>query len=180
MGSELFKNIYNDLIARITRGDRVHLELDQDTLNEIHSHWCHALEHKRFEDLDAIMCVLEHARHPHGNFEELFFITLENDLPSKQIIFTLAASWKHLLERWARAGDRIPMRYLEILRSFLKHQDFEVREWSLRTIDQVGPQGRMLLKDIQNAKSGWKKFINPHAKAVTQLVEMFEKRWGQV
>ncbi len=172
-----FDQIHSDLLQRLSQGKRSHLELSQEVLSDIEHRWRQALDQKQPQELDALMCVLEHARHPHKQFEELFFSTLENEVPPKQIIFTLAASWKHLLERWARAGDRVPPRYLEVLRQLLKHKDFEVREWTLRTLDQVGPQGRLLMADIRAANTSWSKFFNPHAKAIAQLVEMFEKRW---
>jgi len=70
------------------------------------------------------------------------------------------------------------MRYIEILRTFLNSNNHELVEWSLRTIDQIGPQGRLLQKEIAQNKMKLKSLINPRAKAITQLVEMFEKRWS--
>ncbi|MBH47695.1 MAG: hypothetical protein CME71_05955 [Halobacteriovorax sp.] len=174
-----FEHIHADLLGRLQQGERPHLQFNEKLLNEITDKWTNALENSLHSDIDAIMCVLEHARHPSPLFDDLFFLTLEKDLPKNQLIFTLGASWKHMLGRWSRAGDRLPMRYLEILRKFLNHPELELREWSLRTIDQVGPQGQLLKADIQAAKVGWRGLFNPHAKAVAQLAEMLEKRWSR-
>lgn len=173
-----FDQIHATLISRLQNGERPHLEFDTTLLEEISLKWTNALEHSSHSEIDAIMCVLEHARHPSDRFDDLFFLTLEKDLPKNQLIFTLGASWKHMLGRWSRSGDRLPMRYLEILRKFLNHPEMELKEWSLRTIDQVGPQGRLLKDDILAAKAGWRGLFNPHAKAVTQLAQMLEKRWS--
>lgn len=173
-----FDHTYTSLIDRLNKGERAHLELDLNLLNEIEQRWQNALVNNHVADLNAVLCILDHARHPIAQFENLFFLTLESNFPTEQKVFALGASWKHLLDRWSRAGDRVPMRYLEILRSMLTQDDLELREWALRTIDQVGPQGRMLSKEVFAAKAGWKSLVNPHAKAISQLVGMFEKRWN--
>lgn len=177
-GINSFDQIYTSLIERLNKGERAHLELDKVILDEIDQRWHQALEQNNAADLNAVLCVLDHSRHPIAEFEDLFFLTLESSLAPDQKIFALSASWKHLLDRWSRAGDRVPMRYLEILRTLLVQENLELREWALRTIDQVGPQGRMLSKEVFAAKAGWKSLVNPHAKAISQLVGMFEKRWN--
>lgn len=176
--TKTFDQIYTSLIERLNKGERAHLELDANIVGEIQERWQNALAHKQVQDLNAVFCILDHSRHPIAQFEDLFFLTLEAEYPAEQKIFALSASWKHLLDRWSRAGDRVPMRYLEILRSMLTQDDLELREWALRTIDQVGPQGRLLAKEVFAAKAGWKSLVNPHAKAISQLVGMFEKRWN--
>ena len=124
------------------------------------------------------MCVLDYTRHTYDLFDDHFYQTLESTLSHTTLVFTLGASWKHMLGRWSRSGDRITMRYIEILRTFLNSKNHELVEWSLRTIDQIGPQGRLLQKEIAQNKMKLKSLINPRAKAITQLVEMFEKRWS--
>lgn len=173
-----FDQIHSLLMERLHRGERPHLELDQTTLNEIKSRWQTSLDTNNSEQISEVMCILDHARHPSAIFDDLFFLTLERETPKNQLVFTLGASWKHLLGRWSRAGDRVPMRYIEILKKLLKHDDIEVREWVLRTIDQIGPQGRLLQKEINQAKVGWRGLFNPHAKSVSQLIAMLEKRWS--
>jgi len=173
-----FTRLHTDLLHKLELGARVHLELSDQLLDDIEQRWAEALTEQNDQKLNAIMCVLDHARHPTGRFENLFFLTLEKPLQVQILIVTLACSWKHLIERWTRNGDRIPERYLNILRSFLGHQELEMREWTLRTIDQIGPQGRLLAKEIFACKKPLYGLINPHAKAINQMIGMFEKRWN--
>jgi hypothetical protein len=177
--SDNFEQVYQFILERLKNDERTHIVLSEELKNQIQTRWGMVLEQKRFNDLGPIMCILDHSRHPCGALEELFFQTLELSLPASQIVFTLSASWKHLLERWAKNGDRVPMRYLEIMRSLLQHPEAEVREWTLRTLDQVGPQGRMLHQEVKAAKVGWFHRLNPHRKNINQLIDMFEKRWAQ-
>lgn len=172
------EHIYTELITKLSRDERAHLELSDQLLNEISSSWRTSLDTDDYTQLSKVLCILEHSKNFYAHLEPQLLETLEKNLPAQTIIFALATSWKQLLDRWNRSGDRVPTRYIEIMRNLLKHEDIEVREWTLRTIDQFGPQGRLLLKDISAARIGWRGILNPHAKAVAQLVEMLEKRWG--
>lgn len=174
-----FDKTYNKLLDTLHKGGRAHLEFSDQLLSEMAQRWHECLKNKNSEQLNAILCMLEHARHPSNYFDDLFFLTLENPQSSEQCIFTLAASWKHLIARWSREGTRIPMRYIEILRTLVQSPNMEVREWTLRTIDQIGPQGKLLINEIVLAKNFWRGLINPHAKAVNQLVAMLENRWAK-
>ncbi|PIP89494.1 MAG: hypothetical protein COW01_03280 [Bdellovibrionales bacterium CG12_big_fil_rev_8_21_14_0_65_38_15] len=173
-----FDKIYGELMNRLEKDERPHLELSDDVLNQIKNLWTNALETQDNQRINSIMCVLDYTRHTYDLFDDHFYQTLESTLSHTTLVFTLGASWKHMLGRWSRSGDRITMRYIEILRTFLNSKNHELVEWSLRTIDQIGPQGRLLQKEIAQNKMKLKSLINPRAKAITQLVEMFEKRWS--
>lgn len=173
-----FDEIYAELLARLQKDERPHLELPENVLNQIKNLWQYSLQNQDNQAINSIMCVLDYSRHTYDLFDELFYQTLESNLSSPTLVFTLGASWKHMLGRWSRSGDRISMRYIEILRVFLNSKNEELVEWALRTIDQIGPQGRLLQKEISQNKMKLKSLINPRAKAITQLVEMFEKRWS--
>ncbi len=176
--SKEFDKIYGELINRLEKDERPHLELSEGVLNQIKTLWTHSLESLDNQRINSIMCVLDHTRHCYDLFDDHFYQSLESNLEDTTLVFTLGASWKHMLGRWSRSGDRITTRYIEILRKFLNSKNHELVEWSLRTIDQIGPQGRLLQKEISQNKMKLKSFINPRAKAITQLVEMFEKRWS--
>ncbi len=173
-----FDKIYAELLLRLQKDERPHLELSKEVLNQIIELWQKALAEADSQVINSIMCVLDYTRNTYDLFDELFYKTLEAPLSEQTLVFAMGASWKHMLGRWSRSGDRIPMRYIEILRSFLNSKNDELVEWSLRTIDQIGPQGRLLQKEISQNRMKLKSFISPKAKAITQLVDMFEKRWS--
>src|SRR5690606_26219859 len=88
-----FDQTYTSLIERLNKGERAHLELDQELLSEIDQRWQNALATKHATDLNAVLCILDHARHPIAQFEDLFFLTLEGEFSSEQKVFALSTSW---------------------------------------------------------------------------------------
>ena len=60
----------------------------------------------------------------------------------------------------------------------LKHQDPEVVEWTLRTIESLGHQSIMLKEDVLKARPGITALFNKHKKNSQDLVDFLIKRWS--
>jgi len=92
-----FDKIYGELMNRLEKDERPHLELSDDVLNQIKNLWTNALETQDNQRINSIMCVLDYTRHTYDLFDDHFYQTLESTLSNTTLVFTLGASWKHML-----------------------------------------------------------------------------------
>ena len=115
-----------------------------------------------------------------SEFNELFFLTFKKIQNNDLVIYLLAASQKHVIGEALRTGDMIQEEYFQTLRELLKNKNPEVMEWTLRTIESLGPLSTRLKKEVLEAKPGFLKFFNQHQKASSQIIELLENQWKRM
>ncbi len=151
-------------------------------LEELASHWNQALEAKDFNFLKKILCLVKYSQQISSLFDSLFVKTLtllqEFQEWDELIVFTLGASWRHILERSHKTGERIDRRFMDSLKKLLNHKNPEILEWTLRTIDHMGGEALYFKDAIMEIKLGMGRFFQPNKRASFQIIQMLLKRWG--
>jgi hypothetical protein len=79
-----------------------------------------------------------------------------------------------------KSGVMISGVYFDLLKKLLKNKNPEVLEWTLRTIDSMGPMSLRLKKEVLEARPGLMKFFNQHQKSSSQIIELLEKQWEKM
>ena len=138
-----------------------------------------ALEEKDWELMEKIFCLLGHAKRPHEIFEELICKILNHtQVPLSLKIFTLNASGKYIIQRRNQLAQKLPTFYLEAIRSLLSTNKPELKEWALRTIDEMGNQGKPLISDILKNRPRFLSMLNKHNRYCHDIIESLVKKWG--
>ena len=173
----LYESIINDLHSK----EKVHFLFSPQQCSELENRWQRALNHGDDKTVEKILCLACHCREPWDFFTPLFISSTREfkdlDKNSQIIIFALGASWKHVVDRSTKTGERISPEFIETIRNLLSHPDPEVLEWTLRTVDQMGQQAMALKGDIMKIKIGWKRLFHKNKRASFQIIEMLLKRW---
>ena len=115
-----------------------------------------------------------------SELNEQFFKTFEKIRNQELLIYTLAASQKHVIAESLRSGNMISSAYFEKLKELLKNKNPEVVEWTLRTIETMGPLSLRFVKEVRAAKPGLLKFLSHHQKSSAQLISLMEKQWEKM
>jgi len=87
-----------------------------------------------------------------SDFNDLFFKSLDRIKNKEIIIYLLGASQKHIVGHALKTGTMIPLEYFEKLKSLLKNEHPEVIEWTLRTIESMGPLSMRLKQEVLASK----------------------------
>ncbi len=168
--------LYQDILEQLKEGKRPMLELSQNEIDTLVQEWerrCHSPENLR-----PLLAIFDHCRKEHQEFQALLIKTLQSVQDSETLIFTLSAFQKHVIEFYQKRGLRFPMKILESFKTLLQHQNFEVLEWTLRTIEQLGPQGIVLKESLIMRKPGFLQGLRPQQKIIKQLIEIIFQNWG--
>ncbi|MCK6596687.1 MAG: hypothetical protein L6Q33_15940, partial [Bacteriovoracaceae bacterium] len=76
-------------------------------------------------------------------------------------------------------GVMIPQELMNQLKELLKSSNPEVLEWSLRTIDSLGPLGLRLQEEIKKNRPGIGAFFNKHKKNSLEIIDHLERQWNE-
>ena len=115
-----------------------------------------------------------------AELNEQFIKTFEKVRNQDLLIYALAASQKHVIGESLKTGTMISAEYFEKLKELLKSKNPEVVEWTLRTIESMGPLSLRLVSDVRSVKFGIFKFLNQHQKSSSQLISLMEKQWEKM
>lgn len=129
------------------------------------------------EQLEKILCLIDHSTMPHPAFEKDLISILNSEIPDRLIVFALNASRKHILQARFNKGNRLEYNFLETLKRLLHHRNPEVVEWTLRTIEECGNQGVYFLREFDKIRPAPWKWFNAHQRAVRELITLLERRW---
>ena len=157
------QQIYQEILANLQKGGRPSVSLRPENLSEIKASWEKSLNPLDIEQLSRLLCILRHSKTLSPNFDTLFWRTLSHpDCPSQILILTLGTLSRQIIDRCEQRGERLPSQLAERLRPLLSHPDAEVFEWSLRTVELMGPQGVLLKKEILQRRWGlWRLVQSP-------------------
>jgi hypothetical protein len=170
---------YIQIIEKLKKDERPLIKLSPEFITELKTEWEKILE---LEDIPAsnlvkILCILDNTQNFSFAFNECFLQTFQKISDPELLIYTLAASQKHIINESLRTGVMIPPFYFEQLKKLLNHKNPEVVEWTLRNIESMGPLSLRLKEDVRKINLSFFKLFNTHQKACTQIIELLEKQW---
>ena len=174
--------LYQDTIEKLKRDARPLIKLTPELILDIKNEWQKILSEKNLDEsaLKKILCILDNTQNMTSELNELFIKTFEKVTSPDLLIYVLAASQKHVIAESLRTGNMITSAYLEKLKELLKNKNPEVLEWTLRTIETMGPLSLRFVAEVQAAKPGVNKFLNKHLKSSSQIISLMEKQWEKM
>lgn len=168
---------YQKIIQSLEQGSRALIRFNRSELDELGCIFQNVLNENQTEELEKVLCVIDHSASDHSPFEPDILRALNQDLPSRLLIFALNCSRKHIIQARFKRGLRLDFEFLEALKRLLYSPDPEVTEWTLRTIEECGSQGVYFLKEFDKIKPPPWKWFNAHQRAVREIIAMLEHRW---
>lgn len=183
--NENYQRIYQDTIEKLKNGQRPQIKLTPELLLELKLEWEKALANGtdkvlQNETIKKILCILDNSQSTTSELNELFIKTLKEIKDHELIIYTLSASQKHVIADGLKNGKMISIEYFDILKNLLLSKNPEIKEWTLRTIETMGPLSLRFKKEVLAARPGMMKIFNQHQKASAQLIEYLEKEWKRM
>lgn len=175
-------DLYLDTIEKLKRNIRPLIKLTPELILELKNEWQKILEAQTMDEttLKKILCILDNTQNMTSELNEQFIKTFEKIRDQELLIYTLAASQKHVIGESLRTGNMISNEYFLKLKELLKNKNPEVVEWTLRTIETMGPLSLRLVDDVRAVKLGLFKFFNQHQKSSSQIISLMEKQWEKM
>lgn len=175
-------DLYLDTIEKLKRDARPLILLTPELILELKTEWQKAMSKIKIDEsaLKKILCILDNTQNTTSELNEQFIITFEKIRDQNLLIYTLAASQKHVIGESLRTGNMISSAYFDKLKELLKSQDPEVVEWTLRTIETMGPLSMRFISNVREVKFGIFKFLNKNQKSSSQIIELMEKQWEKM
>ena len=173
------EELYQKTIQSLEKGERALNRFTKDELGELVVLLEQELRSENTEQLEKILCLVDHTATDDGRFEPVIIQALGSDLPPRLIVFALNCARKHILQAYFKRGNRLQFDFLSTLQKLLHSKSPEVVEWTLRTIEECGNQGVFFLKDLDKIKPAPWKWFNPHQRAVREIITLLERRWSR-
>ncbi|MBC7539792.1 MAG: hypothetical protein H7281_13305 [Bacteriovorax sp.] len=177
-----YQELYTQTIEKLKKNERPQIMLTPELLSELKSEWQKIISEGSLDEsaLKKILCILDNTQNMTSDLNELFIKTFEKVQSPDLLIYTLAASQKHVISESLRTGNMISSAYFDKLKELLKNKNPEVVEWTLRTIETMGPLSLRFVKEVRAIKPGISKFLNQHLKFSSQIIELMEKQWEKM
>jgi hypothetical protein len=169
---------FESVISKLKNDQRPLLKYTDEEFQDLNNLWSDFLDSKNFDELVKIFCLLDNTQNYSSVFNENIYRTFEETNEPQFLIYNLSAAAKHIIAFHQKRGERTPFQLLEIFRTLIKHNNPEVLEWTLRTIETLGSQAIFLKDDIMNSRPGILAIFDKHKKASKQIIDMLEKRWA--
>lgn len=169
MTSITLENLYQDTLIKLKNGQRPQIKLTPELINEIKANW--------HESLLKALCVLNHTQNTSAEFNELLITALKEIKNTETLIFLLGVSEKHIISHSLMTGNIMPYEFFEILKILLQTKNSELKEWTLRSVESMGPLNRRLQNEIRQSRPGLNKFFNSHLRASDEIINLLEKQW---
>lgn len=171
---------YSQILKEIALGHRALKKFSSTELDELNTLLQTTLHEKKYQDLEKVLCLVEHSASLHGKFEPNLLEILKSPIPDPLVIFTLNSARKHIIEARFQRGHRLEYDFLEVLKSLLFSKNPEVVEWTLRLIEGAGNQGIYFLREFDKIKPPPWKWFNSHQRAVREIITLLERRWSPI
>ncbi len=183
--NQKYQELYRETILKLRQGIRPQIKITPELLGDLKTEWETILKQgingdQESETLKKILCILDNSQNTTAEFNELFIKTLKEIKDHELIVYTLSASQKHVIAESLKTGTMISFEYFEVLKSLIKEKNPEVKEWTLRTIESLGPMSLRLKNEVLAAKPGFLKLFNNHQKASAQIIEYLENEWKRM
>ena len=173
------QKLYQQILQGIVGEKRPLIPLNPEEARELFVMLGTSLDQKQWERVKKVLCVLGHTHSYQEIFEgPLCKILNRQDPPHSIKIFALTASTRHVIQRRNQLSQSLPPYYLEAVGSLLTTKSAELKEWVLRTIDEMGYQGKTLAPPVlKNRPRSWHMF-NLHHRNSHDIIEWLVKKWG--
>lgn len=181
-----YQILYQETLEKLKRGERPLIKLNPELIAHLQKAWGEALEQEELNAaaLKQILCILDNTQNTRREFNGHFFTTLEklrvHPKYDELLIYTLGASQKHVVSEALKSGVMIPAVYFDHLKKILETKNPEVLEWTLRTIESMGPLSLRLQKEVRALRPSVLKLFNEHQKAAFLIVDFLEKEWSRM
>lgn len=181
-------NIYSETLEKLKSGGRPQIKLHAELIGLIKDQWpqtINSLDFKSQEEikLKQILCILDHCQNSTSELNDHFINSLKilhKINHHELIVYCLGASQKHVIAESFKSGKMISQDYFDLLKTFLKEGHPEVKEWTLRTIETLGPLSLRFQKEVLEAKPLFYQLLNRHQKASHQIIEYLESEWKRM
>lgn len=181
------QNTYDKILQDLKNETRPLLKLKEEDFKECFLALGNSFENlknsyndkKSEEEIKQTLCILDHTTNHSPIFEGILCRILKADFITTEIkIYCLSATQGMIIQRRNFLGEKLPDFYLDTLELLLKSKDPELYEWTLRTIDETGSQGKSLAKTILSSRPRFLKMLNSHYRNSHDLIEMLTNKWG--
>ena len=173
---------YRQILAQHQRGERPQYRFNQRQFHWLFLSLGQALEQQDWQHMDKLFCLLVAARDTRSSGEifegPICKILKREEVPSTVKIFALNASCKYVIQRRNQLSQKLPPYYLQAIRGLLSDKDPELKEWILRTIDEMGGQGKPLVHDILKHRPRFYHMFNRHHRNTHDIIEVLLSKWG--
>jgi hypothetical protein len=170
---------YRQIIEQISQGHRGLKRFSMEEQEQLSEFLTRALDGRDHQQLEKVLCLIEHSSQLNPGFGPGLERSLSSELPDHLLVFALNCARKHIIEARFQRGQRLHYEFLEILKRLLHSPSPEVVEWTLRTIEECGPQGIYFRQEFDKIKPPPWKWFNAHQRAVREIIELLERRWGK-
>jgi hypothetical protein len=173
--------IFNEIIEKLKKDERPKIMLTPEIIQKIKDEWNELLklDFKDNKRLHQILCILDNSHNYSREFQDLLLTTLKKAKDKDTIIYTLTAIKKHIIEENLKNGIVLPLELMNSLKELIKSKEPEVVEWTLRTIDSMGPFGLRLRDEVLKHRPGISAFFNKHKQNSLEIIDHLEKQWNE-
>ena len=171
---------YQETLELLKAEKRPFIKLNDEQLQQLAQLW-NELNSRTAPEAEffPVLCLADHLTRSHQALNSPLIFTLEHRKEENLLVYSLSASFKIIVEECIRQNERIPFAFLKALKNPLAHESWEVLEWSLRVIDQLGAQSLFLKNEVLARRPNLLQKLNPKTKNIAELINTLERRWGQ-
>lgn len=173
----LIEQTYETCIEKLKMGARPHIRLTDELALAINEAW--PLKDDS-EVLKQILCILDNSMNTTSAFDEKLLHSLGETKKPETLIFLLSAIQKQTIAHSQKTGNMISFEFFNRFKTLLLSDHPELKEWTLRTIESLGPLSLRLKKEILEAKPNLIQRLNAHHKNSAQIIEYMEKDWKRL
>jgi hypothetical protein len=165
----MIKTLYQNTLLKLKNDQRPQIKLTPELILALKKAWQ--------ESLLEVLCILSHTQNSSDEFNELIFETFRQNFDTQVNIFLLGVSEKHIIAHSLKNGNVVPNEFMEILKNLLRTKQPEIKEWTLRIIESMGPLNLRLQKEIRECRPGFFKYFNSHLRASDEIINLLEIQW---
>jgi hypothetical protein len=182
----MINEIYKEAIQKLSSNARPQIKLSEEKLLLLVEEFNQAIKdtteiNLKEEILKKYLFILSHStqtsKSTHESLLKSFTLIKEWKLNSDYFVFFLSAIQKQFIDHQTKSGDRIPFELFDKLKELLENNNPEIIEWTLRTIEALGPQSLLFQKEILKLKPSLLKLFNEHQKNTFMLVDLIKDNW---
>jgi hypothetical protein len=164
--------LYEEIITKLKAGRRPIIQLDKEIIAQIKN----ILRSPINLETKKALCILDHSRDPIPELAPLLIELLKISTPSEILICTLEVTHKQIISDHFRKGIKLPQNYLAAIKNLFITNDWELREWLLRTIEASGSNAKFFRAEIQAIKPSLLSVFNVHARYCVEIIQLLESR----
>lgn len=185
--NSIIDEIYQNSIKNLSNEARTHVQMTEAKIDSIIVEFTTLIEDSKLslnekkDLLKKYLFILSHAnitsKKTHPSLLKTFEYLKDFKLDADFFVFLLSAVQKQFIDHQSRSGDKIPMELFHRLKELLQHSNAEVLEWTLRTIEALGPQSLLFEKELAQLKPSLLKLFNEHQQNAFKIIDVIKNNW---